>query len=167
MLGSGEPDVSDPFGGLEPADRPTPRRDAPPSEPQPASGQRRASTKTDQPASSERAPSAAERKRSRREQDRAEQARKAAARELAGADAELEKATVAVAIAREKLADAERQQAEANERRLAAAEKVAQAEDAIASHHRELVKFRRPDAAETARERRQPDIRDAVGILYT
>ena len=29
VLGSGEPDASDPFGGLEPADRPSPRRDAP------------------------------------------------------------------------------------------------------------------------------------------
>ena len=133
VLGSGEPDASDPFGGLEPADRPTPRRDAPAKRAAAAKRTAASSTKTDQPTSTQRAPSAAELKRIKRDQDRAEQARKAAARELAGADAELEKATTAVATAREKLADAERRQADATERRLAAEENLAQAEAAIES----------------------------------
>ncbi len=131
VLGSGEPDASDPFGGLEPADQPSPRRDAPAK--RAASGKRAAapaSRKADQSPRSEPTPSAADRQRAKRDRDRAEQARKAAARELAGADAELEKATDAVAGAQAKLADAERRQADATQRRLAAAEKLADAEAA-------------------------------------
>ena len=113
--GSGEPDVSDPFGGLEPADQPEPASGrARPSGRHPASGRRlpRARRRISR-RRSEPTPSAADRQRIKRDRDRAEQARKAAVRELAAADAELEKATAAVATAQEKLADAERRQAEA------------------------------------------------------
>jgi hypothetical protein len=126
VLGSGDPDVSDPFAGLEPATRPRTRRSAPSSRATPV-----ASGEQDQPAATDRASLAADRQRIKRERDAAERAHKAAVRDLAGADAELENATVAVAIAREKCADAERHHAEATERRLAAAEKVAQTERAL------------------------------------
>jgi hypothetical protein len=133
VLGSSEPDASDPFGGLEPSDRPRPRREAPSKRDASAKRPARASTKADRPTSSEARPSGAERQRIKRDRDRAEQTRKAAARELAGADAELEKATVAVANAREKLADAERRHADATQRRLAAADILEQADRALAA----------------------------------
>lgn len=133
VLGSGDPDASDPFGGLEPADRPSSRRDALAKRAAPGKRAAAASTKSDQPPRSQPTPSAAERQRIKRERDRAEQAQRAAARELAGADAELEKATAAVASAREKLADAERRHADATQRQVAAAESLAEAEKALAA----------------------------------
>ena len=133
VLGSGDPDASDPFGGLEPADRPSARRGAPAQRASPGKRVAAASTKTDQLPRSQPKPSAAERQRIKRDRDRAEQARRAAARELAGADAELEKAAVAVAGAREKLADAERRHADATQRRVAAAESLAETDAALAA----------------------------------
>jgi hypothetical protein len=126
VLGSGDPDVSDPFAGLEPAALPRQRRDAP--------SKRTAATvgREDQPAiASGRASSAAERQRIKRDRDRAEQVHKTAVRDLAGAETELEKATAAVANARNELADAERRQEEATRRRLAAAEKLTNTESAL------------------------------------
>ena len=73
-------------------------------------------------------------------------------RDLAGADADLEKATDAVATAREKLADAERRQADATERRLAAAEKADPGRDRPVLAQPDLMKFRRPQGAETSRD---------------
>ena len=60
VLGSGEPDASDPFGGLEPADRPSPRRDAPAKRAAPGKRAAAASRKADQPPRSEPTPSAAD-----------------------------------------------------------------------------------------------------------
>jgi hypothetical protein len=126
VLGSGDPDVSDPFAGLEPAARPRRRRDAP--------SKRTAATVSREeqpPITSERASNAAERQRIKRDRDRAEQARKTALRDLAGAEAELEKATAAVEVARDELADAERRHTEATRRRLAAAGRLTDSESAI------------------------------------
>jgi hypothetical protein len=128
VLGSGDPDVSDPFAGLEPPDRPRTRRDAPSKRPAAVVA---SSRETETPADSPPTRSAAERQRIRRERDRAERAHKAAVRDLARAENDVEQAAAAVATAREKLADAERHQAEATERRLSAAERVTQAETAL------------------------------------
>ncbi len=134
VLGSGDPDASDPFGGLEPADRPRPRRDAPAQARrtrQAGGGREHEDGSADDAPNRNRAPpsgsgsSATAIAPSRRG--------KAAARELAGADAELEKATAAVASAREKLADAERRHADATQRRLAAADSLDQADEALAA----------------------------------
>ena len=76
VLGSGDPDASDPFGGLEPADRPSPRRGAPAQRASPGKRAAAASTKTDQLPRSQPKPSAAERQRIKRDRDRAEQARR-------------------------------------------------------------------------------------------
>ena len=135
VLGSGDPDVSNPFAGLEPAAGPRQRRDAPAKRAPGAASKPAAAVagKADKRAAeSEPRVSAAERQRIRREREQAERAHRTAVRELARADDDVEKATVAVAIAREKLADAERQQAEANAHRLAVAEKLATAEEATA-----------------------------------
>jgi hypothetical protein len=132
VLGSGDPDASDPFGGLEPVVRSRPRREAPSKRAAAAATAESApptQSKSSKPSKPSKAkPSAAELQRIKRERDGAARAHKSAVRDLAGAEAELEKSTVAVAIAREKLADAERRLVEATERRLAAVEKVAQAE---------------------------------------
>ncbi|HWM18682.1 MAG TPA: hypothetical protein VNO51_03270 [Ilumatobacteraceae bacterium] len=135
VLGSGDPDVSNPFAGLEPAAGPRQRRDAPAKRAPGAASKPAVAVagKADKRAAeSEPRVSAAERQRIRREREQAERAHRTAVRELARADDDVEKATVAVAIAREKLADAERQQAEANAHRLAVAEKLATAEEAVA-----------------------------------
>jgi hypothetical protein len=135
VLGSGDPDVSNPFAGLEPPAVPRKRRDAPAKRAAAAASKPAAAVagKPDKPAAdSEPRVSAAERQRMRRERDQAERAHRTAVRELARADDEVEKAAAAVATARERLADAERQQAQANEHRLAVAEKLATAEEAIA-----------------------------------
>jgi hypothetical protein len=125
VLGSGDPGVSDPFAGLEPAARPSAPREAPAKR---AAG---GASKPKEKAASLPTPSAADRQRIRRERDQAERARNTATRDLARADADVEKAAVAVAIAREKLADAERNQAQSTEHRLAVAEKLAKAEAAV------------------------------------
>ena len=126
VLGSGDPDVSDPFAGLEAAVHPRPRREAPSRRPVAAATPKRAPAED-----SKSKPSAAERQRIKRERDRVERAHKAAVRDLARAEDDLAKATIDVTTAREKLADAERRQVAATERRLAAVEKVAQAEAAV------------------------------------
>jgi hypothetical protein len=136
VLGSDDPDVSNPFAGLAPRTPPRQRRDA---------STKRAARTASKPAAAvdgaadEPAPdsqprvSAAERQRIRRERDQAQRAHRTALRELARADDDVEKASVAVAVAREKLADAERQQAQANEHRLAVAEKLATTEEVVAA----------------------------------
>jgi hypothetical protein len=130
VLGSGDPDGSDPFAGLEPPSRPRQRRDAPAaSKPAATAAGKAAAAATD----SQPRPSAAERQRIKRERERAERAHQAAVRELDAAEDDLEQATAAVATAREKLAAAERRQTEATERRLSAAEKVSQAETEVAA----------------------------------
>jgi hypothetical protein len=126
VVGSGDPDVSDPFAGLEPPTRPRPRRDTSSKQAGAAVGRDPESTPDTTPSRS-----AAERQRLKRERERAERACKAAARDLAGAENDLEQATAAVATARAKLADAERLQAAATERRLSAAEQLTQAETAV------------------------------------
>jgi hypothetical protein len=126
VLGSGDVDVSDPFAGLQPAGRPSPRPDAPAKKRAAAVG-----GKTAKPAPTAAAPSAADRQRARREREVAERAHKSAVRELSRAEADLDRATDAVAVAREKLAEAERGQALATEHRLAMADKLAEAEAAL------------------------------------
>ncbi|HEX4981750.1 MAG TPA: hypothetical protein VFV63_08630 [Ilumatobacteraceae bacterium] len=128
VLGSADPDASDPFAGLQPPDRPRSRRDTPDKvkAAKPVAGR-------EPLAASEPKPSAAERQQIRRERERAEKAHKTAVRDLAAAKVDLDRATVDVATAREKLAAAEQRQADATERRLAAEEKLAQAEAAISS----------------------------------
>ena len=133
VLGSGEPDASDPFGGLEPADRP-----------QLASGRTRQAGSTRQghgglahedgsaePARGHRAPlSGRNSSATAIGPNRREERRRAS---WPGPTADLEKATAAVATARDKLADAERRHADATERRLVAAENLTQTEEALAA----------------------------------
>lgn len=100
LLGSSDPDLSDPFAGLEPPDRPRPR-------PAIKRGPAVARSEPELPAGSKPIPSAAERQRIKRDRERAERAHQVAVRDLARAEDELEQATVAVATAREKLAQSE------------------------------------------------------------
>ena len=101
VLGSGDPDASDLFAGLEPPARPRPPEDAPSKRSAAAAVSSETKSTADSTPGSTPARSAAERQRIRRERDRVERAHTAAVRDLARAENDVEQAAAAVATARE------------------------------------------------------------------